>query len=152
MPYLFRGIGTNFCGQRDFRADGSYLTTEWITCIIPIIPIRSLRILYWYQPPSFWEFPKCVVTEIGRPCWKQVASVYAFLLFLLPLPIVPLALLERASTVRGATISVVLLAIACLIPAVVPKLLRRRARRRLLPCPSPPPNSPCETISSIHIP
>ena len=150
MPYMFRGIGTAFVGQRDFRADGSYLTTEWITCIIPVIPIRSLRVLCWYQPPGFWAFPECVVTEVGPYCRKQVLSVYAFLFLLLPLPFLILGFLEPIIAAVGEVAAAVLLAIACVIPAIVPTLLRRRARRR--PCPSPPQDSPSQTISSIHIP
>jgi len=47
MAYSFNGIGTTFYGQRDFRADGSYVTTEWIVfCCIPIAPLRSLRVKY----------------------------------------------------------------------------------------------------------
>jgi hypothetical protein len=153
MPYMFRGImGTDFCGQRDFREDGSYLTTEWIICILPVIPIRSLRVLGCYRLPGFWEFPKYLVTEVGPYCRKQVLSVYAFLFLLLPLPILILRFLEPILAAVGLVASVVLFVTACVIPAVVPGLLRRRARRRLLPCPSPRTDSPCETISSIHIP
>jgi len=35
---------------------------------IPVIPLRSLRVLYWYQPPGFWGVPECVATEVGPPC------------------------------------------------------------------------------------
>jgi hypothetical protein len=46
MPYTFNGCGTRFYGSRDKGEDGSYVCTEWITFVyIPLIPIRSLRVL-----------------------------------------------------------------------------------------------------------
>jgi len=29
MAFSFNGVGTMFYGQRDFRLDGTYVTTEW---------------------------------------------------------------------------------------------------------------------------
>ena len=47
MPYTLNGIGTIFYGKRDFRADGTYITTEWITVVyFPLIPFRSLRVRF----------------------------------------------------------------------------------------------------------
>lgn len=46
MPESTNGIGTIFYGKRDFRPDGSYVTTEWLIVLwIPILPLRSARIL-----------------------------------------------------------------------------------------------------------
>lgn len=46
-PFTLNGFGTTFYGKRDFRADGSYITTEWIVlAYLPLIPIRSLRVSY----------------------------------------------------------------------------------------------------------
>ena len=43
--YRLNGIGTTLIGKRDFRPDGSFVTTEWFTLVfIPIFPMRSLRI------------------------------------------------------------------------------------------------------------
>lgn len=45
MAFTINGIGTTFYGQRDFRADGSYVTTEWFVILyLPVVPIKSLRI------------------------------------------------------------------------------------------------------------
>jgi hypothetical protein len=47
MAFSFNGIGTSFYGQRDFRPDGTYTTTEWFVFLaIPVIPLRSLRVRY----------------------------------------------------------------------------------------------------------
>jgi len=45
MPASFYGIGSTFYGKRDFREDGSYITTEWLIVVgIPLIPLRSFRV------------------------------------------------------------------------------------------------------------
>jgi hypothetical protein len=46
MPFTFRGIGTSNYGSRDFRPDGSYVTTQWFVVIyMPVVPWKSERIL-----------------------------------------------------------------------------------------------------------
>jgi hypothetical protein len=46
MPFTFRGVGTCNYGSRDFRPDGSYVTTQWFVFLhLPIIPLKSERIL-----------------------------------------------------------------------------------------------------------
>jgi hypothetical protein len=46
MPFTFRGVGTCNYGSRDFRPNGSYVTTQWFVFIyLPIIPLKSERIL-----------------------------------------------------------------------------------------------------------
>ncbi|HET9791003.1 MAG TPA: hypothetical protein VFR08_06850 [Candidatus Angelobacter sp.] len=46
MPSNVNGFGTKYYGQRDFRADGSYLTTNFF-CLgfVPIIPLHSVRVI-----------------------------------------------------------------------------------------------------------
>lgn len=42
-----RGTGTMFYGECDYRQDGSYITTRWITLIyVPLWPISSHRVRY----------------------------------------------------------------------------------------------------------
>jgi hypothetical protein len=41
MPFNVNGIGTTYYSRREFRPDGSYLTTEWI--IFLMLPISLLR-------------------------------------------------------------------------------------------------------------
>src|SRR5579872_6412107 len=45
MPFTFNGLGTKLYGARDFRPDGSYITTEWfVVAYVPIVPLKSMRI------------------------------------------------------------------------------------------------------------
>jgi len=45
MPYAINGFGTRLYGKRDFRADGSYVTTQFVSALwIPLIPFGSQRI------------------------------------------------------------------------------------------------------------
>jgi hypothetical protein len=47
MAYILNGIGMTFYGKRDFRGDGSFITTEWVTFLfVPLIPFRSFRVRY----------------------------------------------------------------------------------------------------------
>ncbi len=39
------GFGSAHIGCSDVGADGSYITTEWVIAVIPLVPIRSLRLL-----------------------------------------------------------------------------------------------------------
>jgi hypothetical protein len=45
MPSTISGTGTAYFGRRELRADGSYVTTEFITLFyIPLVPLRSRRV------------------------------------------------------------------------------------------------------------
>ena len=46
MPSNVNGFGTKYYGQRDFRPDGSYLTTNFF-CLgfFPVIPLHSVRVI-----------------------------------------------------------------------------------------------------------
>jgi hypothetical protein len=82
--YSFQGFGTTLYGMRDFRNDGSYVTTKWfILAGIPIIPLESMRVHKGvYHDTSSWPLfgskQGYQILEITRPNWKQVLSVYAF--------------------------------------------------------------------------
>jgi hypothetical protein len=46
MPSSVNGFGTKYYGQRDFRADGSYITTKFFClAFFPIIPLHSVRVI-----------------------------------------------------------------------------------------------------------
>lgn len=46
MPSNVNGFGTKYYGQRDFRADGSYITTNFFClAFLPIIPLHSVRVI-----------------------------------------------------------------------------------------------------------
>ena len=45
MAFSFYGCGTALYGERDYHADRSYITTEWVVVFkIPLFPLRSLRV------------------------------------------------------------------------------------------------------------
>jgi hypothetical protein len=45
MPFTFNGLGTKLYGARDFRPDGSHITTEWfVIAYVPIVSMKSMRI------------------------------------------------------------------------------------------------------------
>ena len=82
MPQHFIGYGTTFYGKRDFREDGSFITTEWIIISwLPIYPRRSTRLIsLGMGDVSFttsYSFKYRVVEELDV-CKRQVISVYAY--------------------------------------------------------------------------
>jgi hypothetical protein len=88
-PFTLNGFGTAWYGKRDFRADYSYITTEWVVlAYIPMIPIRSLRVRYrgageyrWYL--GFGSSENYSVCEKRfPPNGKQVLYTYSYLALL----------------------------------------------------------------------
>jgi hypothetical protein len=83
MPFRLNGFGTAFCGQCDFRFDGSFIATEWITAAyVPIIPLRSFHLvraasrnenLVFYRSEGYNILEKLPVL------WPQVFRIYAFM-------------------------------------------------------------------------
>lgn len=83
MPFRLNGFGTAFCGQCDFRPDGSFITTKWITAAyVPIIPLRSFRLvraasrdenLVFYRSEGYNILEKLPVR------WPQVFRIYLFM-------------------------------------------------------------------------
>lgn len=106
MPAYILGIGSTFYGKRDFRTDGSYITTEWLIVVgVPLIPLRSFRVrrprrhekdlgktisvkgwftLNWrFSLTSFagpWDLEAVykVYEKHFPPNWKQVIYTYGF--------------------------------------------------------------------------
>lgn len=59
MPSTINGIGTRYCGQRDYHPDCSWLTTEWFTLFfIPIFPLRSVRIAWAFERDDLGPLPR----------------------------------------------------------------------------------------------
>jgi hypothetical protein len=82
MAFTFHGTGTSFYGQRDFRKDGTYITTEWLVfAYIPIIPLRSLRVGFQGSQgiPILWHRENLAIYEKSAPNWKQVLFVYSYM-------------------------------------------------------------------------
>jgi hypothetical protein len=90
LAILIQGLGTAFVGQRDFWPDGSYITTEWfVFCLVPVIPLRSLRIRkkarkFSDPPETAIRYPffslqqNYTICDETRPNLKHVAHVYLF--------------------------------------------------------------------------
>jgi hypothetical protein len=133
MAYSFQGFGTTFYGKRDFRPDGTYITTEWIIVFaLPVIPLRSLRVQY--RGPAERRFPigfgssdSYSMYAKTRPNIRQVVYTYAFIASLVAWAVCTVWLFG-GSTTDVAIYS--MLALATL-PGIVPYLLRRSARRKV---------------------
>jgi hypothetical protein len=142
MAGTFNGIGTKFYGQRDFRADATYITTEWfVFCFIPLIPLRSLRVRF--QGPAnvrsyvvfFSSRRSYAVFETGWPNWKQVLCTYGFVaLSVCWSSLIFLAIaVSQESRGLGSKPGVLPILFACLfVPVLLPWFLRHRAKKRLL--------------------
>lgn len=81
MAFTFRGIGTMDYGQREFRADGSYVTTLWFVFLyLPIVPIHSKRIRATGEVKYYSMRPRMtyVLHEKTKPNRAQVLSTYAW--------------------------------------------------------------------------
>jgi hypothetical protein len=96
------GTGTRAYGKRDFRTDGSFVTTKWITFLwVPLVPLSSMRVRpstkntlvpdRWWTSLLLalggllvlkWSSPDYVIQSKGRPVLLQVLYVYAFLVAL----------------------------------------------------------------------
>jgi hypothetical protein len=85
LPTSIKGIGTRFCGQRDFRPDGTYVTTEFsILFHIPVLPIRSLRVRYHgvrRNTETGIRGPQWEIREETNLNWIQILYVYAYVVF-----------------------------------------------------------------------
>lgn len=86
MAFSFNGFGTTYYGERDFRPDGSFITTEWIIlAFVPVIPLGSLRVIRTPQRDTnlvVYRSSKSIVVERLSPHLGQVLATYGFLLLL----------------------------------------------------------------------
>ena len=124
MPFTVDGIGTTLYGAREFLPNGSYVATEWgVFFYIPIVPIRSMRIL-----PSttgrksyfLYSSPRYSVLQTTSLNLRQVLSVYGWF-----------ALVIGSFWVADA-LNLWWLAIPGLCMIGAPWFLRRRAIKRML--------------------
>jgi hypothetical protein len=91
------GTGTRVYGKRDFRTDGSFVTTKWITFLwVPLVPLRSMRVKPLEESEvdhlgasillacvgllHFKFSGKYVIQSVMPPALMQVLHVYAFVL------------------------------------------------------------------------
>ncbi len=139
--YALQGIGTTFYGKRDFQKNGSYITTEWIVFLfVPIIPLRSLRVLEKNSENLFfYQRHEYAVYEKSFPNLKQVFCIYAYVFAYY---IWFSSLLTHSnwiaafsqnwfsrSTSEYILATVVLFGIA--VPAIIPLILRWHARKNV---------------------
>jgi hypothetical protein len=81
MAFTVRGFGALNYGQREFRPDGSYVTTLWVVCLyVPVIPLHSKRIRPTGEVKYYALFPRRTYSLLQKtkPNLKQVASIYAW--------------------------------------------------------------------------
>lgn len=93
------GTGSRVYGKRDFRTDGSFVTTKWITFVwVPLVPLRSMRVrplntsevdhletsilLAFVGLLALKSSGKYAVQTNTRPVLIQVLHVYAFMIAL----------------------------------------------------------------------
>lgn len=78
MPTNVLGFGTMFVGERDYGPDGSHITTEFITAILPLIPLRSFRVVETgHAGGASTGYSKTTYVTQRQPlCWAQVSTVY----------------------------------------------------------------------------
>ena len=125
-------------GQRDFRADGTYVTTEWFAFLaIPIFPVRSLRVAYLgtggqHMPAGLGRSERYRVYEKTLPNWKQVLCVYAFFAIWAAWFAILLGLMPHFNPFAGLSLSLRANTFILMlpIPGVIPYLLRYFPRRR----------------------
>src|ERR1017187_421583 len=137
--FTLNGFGTTYYGMRDFRADGSYITTEWIVlAYIPLIPTRSLRVSYrgpgerhWYLGVGSSE-KYAVFEKRFPPNWRQVLCTYSYVALLIgwiyfactsSVSMFPHAL----DTVSGVT----MIFIVCILPVPTPWIFRHFAQKKV---------------------
>jgi hypothetical protein len=139
MPYTFSGIGTHFYGKRDFREDGSYITTEWfVVFYVPLIPVRSLRLKYQGTDDLKWQFgvmssnTRYAVHSSDLPAdWRQVLYTYAYVALLFVwCGFAGRTVLDALPKSTDNTWAGLLLFAAFAIPAPIPWIFRRLALRQ----------------------
>jgi hypothetical protein len=128
----FMGFGTSLYGKRDFRSDGSYTTTKWVTLFwVPVLPLGSLRVgkvrtgsrtgeprlskhyvAYFFSwTTKYWVYSE----ELSNQ--RQVLFVYAFVLALI--------VTVRSTAHISPKVSLVLLGSLCIVPWLIRKMATR---------------------------
>jgi hypothetical protein len=138
MPKSFGGFGTRYCGERDYRKDGSYMTTTFFCLLFfPVFPLHSVRVIPDPKNNEWDEMNESyyLVSEKRAPNLPQVFSVYVFEAAVIALMFLDIVKIEPILKSRFAWFSStwmeslpLLLAIAP--PFIVLRILRRNARKR----------------------
>ena len=126
------GIGASFYGKRDFRADGSYVTTQWAVCFhIPILPLRSFRVRRSASQPRRAPAPLYEVYEKTWPNWKQVLYIYGYSSFILFWLLIFAAYFGGSTANLNESLRAAIFILTFFWPFVIPAVVRLYARRRL---------------------
>lgn len=127
------GFGTELYGKRDFKKDGSYLTTEWVVLFgIPISPVLSVRILGSYLHHDEDELPappqkRLLMGEITKPNIKQVVFVYAYMLIVAVWTVMVLRIALAIPPKEMTTVVKSALVVVECVPIPLPWILRHIA-------------------------
>jgi hypothetical protein len=134
MAFIIQGFGTAFVGQRDFEADGSYITTEWVLLFcLPVIPLRSLRVKQPIHGGNPFVLTESYLVRRQLPLHrKQVFCVYGFLALFPVIGMFAAIASKFLPLYAGNTVSVVLI---IGVPLLVVWRLRSRAKKRILVAP-----------------
>jgi hypothetical protein len=81
MSAIIHGVGYRLLGQRDFRPDRSYLTTEFFCVLyLPLYPTRTIRVIPDKKNSRlpFGRSKFVLLEKLPRPELSQVISVYIY--------------------------------------------------------------------------
>lgn len=129
MPFNFNGIGTTFYGARDYRSDGSYVTSEFVILFwVPVIPLRSVRVFSVEDDSDFVVYSSRSYRYMDVPLDRRQAGFvlgwFLALGALIGMGIAGLAWSSEAMLITAAALIVV--------HCCIPWLLRKIAFRRML--------------------
>jgi hypothetical protein len=138
MAFTFQGIGTTFYGQRDFHADGSFITTEWFVLIyFPVIPLRSFRVKSKGAEdtglvfPVYYQKQNYSIYERKFPSWKQVLYTYSFVIFIILWTVLMIDVFMLVFQKIGEIFATLLIIPLFGFAAAIPYILRYFAWRKL---------------------
>jgi hypothetical protein len=148
MAFTFQGIGTRFYGQREFEPDGSYITTKWFVFLyVPIIPLRSLRVIdqgagdykVMLPPVVMGSSVRYAVLQETSPNPPQVLSIYGFVLLCAAwfvglmwfMRVMMDSLLPKYFSERPLAFTAIIVTVwaTFIIPVLLPRILRSHAKR-----------------------
>ncbi|GAA5175743.1 hypothetical protein GCM10025771_08720 [Niveibacterium umoris] len=73
------GIGTTYIGCSAIGRDGSYVTTKWLSIVMPIVPLGSYRILPQSHETRHFPIYHSSAEFLATPvplCWLHLLQVY----------------------------------------------------------------------------
>jgi hypothetical protein len=138
MPKSIYGFGTGYYGERDYRNDGSYLTTNFF-CILffPVVPLHTVRVI---PDPKNLEWSPVgenyyLVLEKRAPNLLQTASVYLCELAVVALMVLYFArigpfLQGRFSWLSSRWLEMIPFWLTITPPFIIVRVLRNNARKR----------------------